>query len=68
MRFGATLAVDHVDLEVAPGSVVAVLGPSGCGKSTLLRAVAGLETPASGTIAYDGRDLAAHPRTSAASR
>ncbi len=61
VRFGSTLAVDHVDLVVAPGSVVAVLGPSGCGKSTLLRAVAGLETPASGTIAYDGRDLAHTP-------
>ena len=50
VRFGATAAVDHVDLTVPTGSVVAVLGPSGCGKSTLLRAVAGLEEPASGTI------------------
>jgi thiamine transport system ATP-binding protein len=61
VRFGPKLAVDQVDLGVAPGSVVAVLGPSGCGKSTLLRAVAGLEVPASGTIAYDGRDLARVP-------
>ena len=61
VRFGTTLAVDHVDLGVAPGSVVAVLGPSGCGKSTLLRAVAGLETPASGSISYDGNDLAHTP-------
>lgn len=58
VRFGATIAVDHVDLEVPAGSVVAVLGPSGCGKSTLLRAVAGLEPPVSGSVAYDGRDLA----------
>ncbi len=43
------------------GSVVAVLGPSGCGKSTLLRAVAGLEVPASGTVSYDGHDLAGTP-------
>ncbi len=61
VRFGETVAVDHVDLEVPAGSVVAVLGPSGCGKSTLLRAVAGLEVPASGTVAYDGRDLAGTP-------
>ena len=53
--------MDHVDLEVPAGSVVAVLGPSGCGKSTLLRAVAGLEVPASGTVAYDGQDLAGTP-------
>jgi thiamine transport system ATP-binding protein len=61
VRFGATVAVDHVDLEVPAGSVVAVLGPSGCGKSTLLRAVAGLEVPASGSVSYDGRDLAGTP-------
>ncbi len=61
VRFGATVAVDHVDLEVPAGSVVAVLGPSGCGKSTLLRAVAGLESPASGSIRYDGHDLAGVP-------
>lgn len=61
VRFGATVAVDAVDLEVPSGSVVAVLGPSGCGKSTLLRAVAGLEVPASGAIRYDGRDLAGVP-------
>ena len=61
VRFGATAAVDHVDLVVPAGSVVAVLGPSGCGKSTLLRAVAGLEVPASGTVSYDGHDLAGTP-------
>ncbi len=61
VRFGDTVAVDHVDLEVPSGSVVAVLGPSGCGKSTLLRAVAGLEVPASGTVSYDGHDLAGTP-------
>ena len=61
VRFGATVAVYDVDLEVPSGSVVAVLGPSGCGKSTLLRAVAGLEAPASGAIRYDGRDLAGVP-------
>ncbi|RLV50432.1 ABC transporter ATP-binding protein [Nocardioides mangrovicus] len=61
VRFGDTLAVDDVDLEVADGQVLAVLGPSGCGKSTLLRAVAGLEQPATGTVSWDGADLARVP-------
>ncbi|MEO7351428.1 MAG: ABC transporter ATP-binding protein [Marmoricola sp.] len=61
VRFGATVAVDQVGLEVPAGSVVAVLGPSGCGKSTLLRAVAGLEVPASGSVSYAGGDLAGVP-------
>ncbi len=61
VRFGATVAVDHVALEVPTGSVVAVLGPSGCGKSTLLRTVAGLEDPATGSVGFDGQDLAGTP-------
>jgi thiamine transport system ATP-binding protein len=61
VRFGDTEAVCSVDLDVPAGSVTAVLGPSGSGKSTLLRAIAGLEPPASGTISYDGRDLARVP-------
>jgi thiamine transport system ATP-binding protein len=54
-------ALDRVLLDVPEGEVLAVLGPSGCGKSTLLRAVAGLERLESGSVAYDGRDLAAVP-------
>jgi len=54
-------AVAHVDLDLPVGEVLAVLGPSGCGKSTLLRAVAGLEPLASGSVSYDGRDLARVP-------
>jgi thiamine transport system ATP-binding protein len=61
VRFDGTVAVDGVDLDVPAGSVTAVLGPSGSGKSTLLRAVAGLETPAVGTIRYDDQDLAQVP-------
>ncbi len=61
LRFGSTVALDAVDLDVADGETLAVLGPSGCGKSTLLRTVAGLETPDAGTVSWDGRDLAAIP-------
>ncbi|SKC42808.1 ABC transporter ATP-binding protein [Krasilnikoviella flava] len=67
VRYGATrrrpgsVAVDGVSLDVAAGEIVALLGPSGCGKSSLLRAVAGLEPLASGTVAFDGDDLAGVP-------
>jgi thiamine transport system ATP-binding protein len=61
VRFEGTSAVDGVSLEVARGSVLAVLGPSGCGKSTLLRTIAGLERPARGAVRFDGRDLAGVP-------
>ncbi|MBY5162486.1 ABC transporter ATP-binding protein [Nitriliruptoria bacterium AS10] len=56
VRYGAVLAVDHVDLAVAPGEVVALLGPSGCGKSSLLAAIAGL-VPHAGRVLVDGQDV-----------
>ena len=55
VRFGAYLALDGVSLSVRPGEVVALIGHSGCGKSTLLNAVAGLQPPASGSLACGGR-------------
>jgi len=56
-RFGSTLAVDAVDLEVPTGSFTSLLGPSGCGKTTLLRIIAGLERPDTGTVEVDGRQV-----------
>jgi thiamine transport system ATP-binding protein len=61
VRFEETLAVEDVSLDLPAGEVLAVLGPSGCGKSTLLRAVAGLEALHTGSVAYDGQDLAGVP-------
>ena len=57
VHFGDVAAVDHLTLEIATGERFAIMGPSGSGKSTLLRAVAGLETPSSGTIELDGVDV-----------
>jgi iron(III) transport system ATP-binding protein len=56
-RFGETIALDGIDLEVEPGELFFLLGPSGCGKSTLLRLVAGLLAPTRGRIWFDDRDV-----------
>jgi thiamine transport system ATP-binding protein len=61
IRYGDHVAVDHVDLDAQSGEVVCVLGPSGGGKSSLLRAIAGLEPPAEGRVAWDDVDLASTP-------
>lgn len=55
-------ALDHVDLRVAPGELVAVVGPSGAGKSSLLAVAGGLITPTSGTVRIGGTDLAGMTR------
>ncbi|GAA3724624.1 NHLP bacteriocin export ABC transporter permease/ATPase subunit [Streptomyces tremellae] len=60
-RYGdeGPLVLDDVTVEVAAGEFVAVVGPSGCGKSTLLRLLIGFDRPVSGSVLYDGQDLAA---------
>src|ERR1700744_6207040 len=55
-RFGASAALDRIDLDVRSGELVALLGPSGSGKTTLLRIVAGLEWPDAGEVQFDGED------------
>jgi sulfate transport system ATP-binding protein len=55
-RFGCFAALDDVSMRVPLGELVALLGPSGSGKTTLLRIIAGLESPDSGSLLFDGRD------------
>ncbi len=59
--YGATVAVDRVDLEVAQGELVALLGPSGCGKTTTLRMVAGFVQPTAGRVLIGGTDVTQAP-------
>ncbi len=60
-RFGATVAVDDLSLDIAPGEFFALLGPSGCGKTTLMRMAAGFELPDAGRIRIDGADATGLP-------
>src|SRR5829696_1494351 len=54
---GRYMAVEAIDLAVAPGEFVAIVGPTGCGKSTLLNAAAGLLRPSAGTMLIFGEPL-----------
>src|ERR1700760_4376280 len=56
-KFGATVALDQIDLNIAAGELFFLLGPSGCGKSTLLRLIAGLHEPSSGQILFNDSDV-----------
>ena len=58
-RFGDFVALEDVSVEVASGSLTALLGPSGSGKSTLLRVIAGLETPDAGEVFISGNEATA---------
>jgi len=64
-RFGSTVALHRLDLEIAPGELFFLLGPSGCGKTTLLRSMAGFYIPDEGRILFGEEDvtrLAPHKR------
>jgi spermidine/putrescine transport system ATP-binding protein len=60
-RFGATVAVDNVTIEIGRGEFFSLLGPSGCGKTTSLRMIAGFEEPDGGRVELTGRDIVGVP-------
>lgn len=61
VRYGDLIGVADVSLEVPRGAVVALLGSNGAGKTTTLNAIAGIARISSGTIAFDGEDIAGQP-------
>jgi len=60
-KFGETVAVDHVNLEIKPGELFFLLGPSGCGKTTLLRMIAGFVLPTDGAIFFGNQNVSHTP-------
>jgi branched-chain amino acid transport system ATP-binding protein len=65
-RFGGFVALESIDLAVAPGERVGLIGPNGSGKSTLVNCLCGTLMNETGKVLFDGRDLAgllAHQRT-----
>ncbi len=62
-RFGAVTVVNDISVEIQDGEFFTLLGSSGCGKTTTLRMIAGLETPTSGQVLINGKDVTyAEPR------
>jgi ABC-2 type transport system ATP-binding protein len=59
-RFGDLVAVDGIDLRVAPGQFFGFLGPNGAGKSTTIKMLTGLLAPSAGRIEILGLDLEKH--------
>jgi branched-chain amino acid transport system ATP-binding protein len=59
--YGPVLAVQHVDLAVRPGQIVALLGANGAGKTSLLKAISGVVKAQSGIIEFDGQTISGRP-------
>ena len=57
MTAGPVVAVRDVSLRVSRGDYIAIGGPSGCGKSTLLHLLGCVDTPTSGTVSFEGREV-----------
>jgi branched-chain amino acid transport system ATP-binding protein len=60
-RFGAVVAADNVDLEIAEGEALGIIGANGAGKSSLFNLVTGVLRPDAGSVHLDGRDITSDP-------
>lgn len=54
---GDILALNNIELDIAPGEFISIVGPSGCGKSTLLKCIGGFVQPTEGQVAIDGKTV-----------
>ena len=61
LYYGDAQALAGVSLDIAAGEIVAIVGANGAGKSSLIRAIHGIETPARGTVRFDGTDITGWP-------
>jgi branched-chain amino acid transport system ATP-binding protein len=60
-RYGGLVAIDHVDLQLQPGTITGVIGPNGAGKSTLIGLIGGAIAASEGSIRLDGSDISRLP-------
>jgi ABC-2 type transport system ATP-binding protein len=60
-RFGKTVAIDHLSLEIGQGDIFGLIGPDGAGKTTTMRIIATAMAPSSGSVLVDGIDAARQP-------
>ena len=58
MRFGGLVAVNALDLQIAPGQLYGLIGPNGAGKTTVFNVITGVYTPTSGSIRFEGGEIA----------
>jgi len=61
MEFDGNRVLDSINLDIEDKQFVTLLGPSGCGKTTTLRIIAGFQTPTSGDVRFDGKDIISVP-------
>jgi branched-chain amino acid transport system ATP-binding protein len=57
VKFGGNLALSDVDIDARAGEITGLIGPNGAGKTTLFNVITGVQTPTSGRINFDGRDV-----------
>ena len=67
-EFGGLVAVNDVDLTIERGAIVSLIGPNGAGKTTFFNMITGVYKPTSGSVVFDGRDIAGSPPHTATER